>query len=325
MRVMNIGSIEPRNPFFLAPMAGYTCSSMRRVCIEHGAGLVTTEMTVAMHLVRAPAETMPILRYDEASEHPIVAQLAAADAESAAEAARVLYELGFDGIDLNLGCSVRRIVSSGMGSALAAEGPRLRDVLTGMVKAVKLPVTVKIRSGPDETTETAPEVATLCEDCGASAVAVHARHARQGYRGKADWGVIRRVKETVRIPVIGNGSVRTPEDAVRMMEETGCDAVMVARGAMGNPWIFERASHLMRKGEVPPKPSFDEVRSVMLRHYALLVEEKGRHYANLLFRKQTSYYAKFAPHPGQLRRAVHNAGTDDDLSTVIDALLGTEA
>jgi len=313
---MKIASIQPPNPFFLAPMAGYTCSSMRRVCIELGAGMVTTEMVVAMHLVRAPEETVPLLHYEE-SERPIIAQLAAWEAPSAAEAARMLYELGFDGVDLNLGCSVRRIVSAGMGSALAADAPRLREVLTAMVKAAKLPVTAKMRSGPDAKTETAVEVARRCEDCGAAAVAVHGRHAAQAYRGAADWGVIRRAKENVGIPVIGNGGIRTPQDAVNMLKETGCDAVMIARGAVGNPWIFDRSRRLLEGGDAGAPPTPEETRRVMLRHYALLVEEKGQHTANLLFRKQTSYYARFAPHPKQLRHAVHNAGTDDDLSVVI--------
>jgi len=318
---MRIGPIQPRNRFFLAPMAGYTCSSMRRVCIEHGAGMVWTEMVVAMHLVRAPEETMRILRYEEDVEHPIVAQLAAWDVESAADATVLIHQLGFDGVDLNLGCSVRRMTSGGMGSALADDLPRLRELLTAMVEASRLPVTVKMRSGPDERAVTAPEVARVCESSGAVAVAVHARHARQAYRGKADWDVIRRVKDAVTVPVIGNGDVRTPEDAVRMLDETGCDAVMIARGAMGNPWIFERASALLESGTTPPPPTTDDVREVMLRHYALLLEEKGRHYANLLFRKQTSYYAKWTPHPRKLRRAVHDAGNDDDLSTVIRELV----
>ena len=314
---MKIGAFQIKSPFFLAPMAGYTCSSMRRVCIAHGAGLVATEMAVAMHLVRAPKETMHLLHYDEPTEHPIVAQLATWDVESAGEATRIIAQLGFDGVDLNLGCSVRRMVSGGMGSALAGNPKRLRAVLDAMVKATDLPVTAKLRSGPDAETETAPEVAKLCEDCGVSAVAVHGRHAGQAYRGTADWNVIARVKSAVGIPVIGNGDVKTADDALRMMRETDCDAVMIGRGAMGNPWIFERAMHLLNTGELPPSPAFDEVRDVMLRHYALLLEEKGRHYANLLFRKQTSFYAKRAPHPRRLRQAVHSAGNDDDLSVVI--------
>lgn len=314
---MRIGTLHPRNPFFLAPLAGYSCSSMRRVCIEHGAGCVVTEMVVAMHLLRAPEETMRILHYDEATEHPIVAQLAAWDADSARDATHVLEQLGFDGVDLNLGCSVRRITSGGMGSALAAEPKRLRTVLTALVKATRLPVTVKMRTGPDAHTVTAPEVARVCADAGARAVTVHGRHAKQAYRGKADWDVIARVKASVNVPVIGNGDVKCPEDALRMITETGCDAVMIGRGAMGNPWIFERTAHLLTTGEVSPQPAFDEVRETMLRHYALLIEEKGRHYANLLFRKQTSFYARLAPHPRRLRQAVHNAGKDDDLSVVI--------
>jgi len=293
---MNIGPIQPRSPFFLAPMAGYTNSSMRRICIEHGASLVYTEMVVAVHLVRSPKDQRWLLRYD-ASEHPIIAQLAAAEAEYAARATEIVNELGFDGVDLNLGCSVRRIASreAGMGSGLAAHPERVREVLTAMVKASRIPVTVKMRSGPDAKTETAPALAKLCEDSGAAAVAVHGRSAEQAYRGAAD--------------------------AVRMLRDAGADAVMIARGAMGNPWIFRHASHILATDSAPPRPPIAELRRVMLRHYDLLFKEKGRFYANLLFRKQTSYYAKLAPHPKQLRQAIHGAGSETDLSPVIREML----
>ena len=313
---MNIGPLQPRNRFFLAPMAGYTCSSMRRVCVEHGAGLVYTEMVVAVHLIRSPKDQHWLLRHDP-SERPIIAQLALAEADAARRATEIVNELGFDGVDLNLGCSVRRIVSAGMGAALAADLPRLRGVLCAMVKASGVPVTVKMRSGPDARTETAGEVARLSEGCGASAVAVHARTAGQAIRGEADLSVIARVKQSVGIGVIGNGGIRTAADALDMLRRTGCDAVMIARGALGNPWIFRRAAQLLAAGTLPPRPTAADVRRTMLRHYKLLVEEKGRHYANLLFRKQTSYYAKLTAHPRQLRRAIHNAAKDADLSTVI--------
>ena len=317
---MKIGPVEPHNPFFLAPMAGYTCSGMRKLFLELGAGLLYTEMTVAMHVVRAPEETLRQLNYDP-SDRPVFAQLAAEGPESAAHATKFITDLGFDGIDLNLGCSVRRIASGGMGSGLAADLPQLEKVLRAMVKATTLPVTAKMRSGPDEQTVSAPEVAKVCEECGAVAVAVHGRHARQGYTGKSDSSVIALVKQSVRIPVIGNGDVRTPADAIDMMSETGCDAVMIGRGALGNPWIFARSAKLLDSGECPPPPTPAEARRVMLKHYQLLVDEKGRHYANLLFRKQTSYYAKFTPHPRKLRRAIHQCGNNDDLSVVIRELV----
>jgi tRNA-dihydrouridine synthase B len=319
---MNIGPIQPRSPFFLAPMAGYTNSSMRRICIEHGASLVYTEMVVAVHLVRSPKDQRWLLRYD-ASEHPIIAQLAAAEAEYAARATEIVNELGFDGVDLNLGCSVRRIASreAGMGSGLAAHPERVREVLTAMVKASRIPVTVKMRSGPDAKTETAPALAKLCEDSGAAAVAVHGRSAEQAYRGDADPAVIARVKAAVTVPVIASGGIRTAGDAVRMLRDAGADAVMIARGAMGNPWIFRHASHILATDSAPPRPPIAELRRVMLRHYDLLFKEKGRFYANLLFRKQTSYYAKLAPHPKQLRQAIHGAGSETDLSPVIREML----
>jgi nifR3 family TIM-barrel protein len=290
------------------------------MCVEFGAGIVYTEMTVAMHLVRAPEETMRRLRYHE-SERPVFAQLAVGDVASAVDATKLVEQLGFNGVDLNLGCSVRRLLSGGMGSALAADPPRLAKILSAVVQATRLPVTVKMRSGPDARTETASEIARLSEDCGAAGVAVHGRHARQGYRGKSDTDVIARVKASVTVPVIGNGDIRTPADAVDMLTQTGCDAVMIGRGAMGNPWIFRRATALLETGEVPHRPSVDEARNAMLKHYHLLVEERGRHYANLLFRKQTSSYAKLAPHPRRMRQAVHSAGKDDDLSIVIDVLM----
>jgi len=319
---MNIGPIQLRSPFFLAPMAGYTNSSMRRMCIEHGASLVYTEMVVAVHLVRSPKDQRWLLRYD-ASEHPIIAQLAAAEPEAATRATEIVNELGFDGVDLNLGCSVRRIASreAGMGSGLAADPDRVCEVLTAMVKASRIPVTVKMRSGPDEKSETAPALAKLCEDSGVAAVAVHARTVRQAYRGDADPAVIARVKAAVTIPVIASGGIRTAQDAVAMLRATGADAVMIARGAMGNPWIFQHASHILATGSAPPRPALAEVRRVMLRHYELLFQEKGRFYANLLFRKQTSYYAKLAPRPKQLRQAIHKAASDEDLTRIIREML----
>jgi tRNA-dihydrouridine synthase B len=303
-------------------MAGYTNSSMRRVCVENGANLVYTEMIVALHLIRAPKDQRWLLRY-EPSEHPVIAQLAVADAENAARATALISDLGFDGVDLNLGCSVRRIASNdvGMGSGLAAHPDRVRKVLDAMVKASRIPVTVKMRSGPDEKTETAPTLAKLCQDSGAAAVAVHARSAKQAYRGDADPAVIVRVKAAVTVPVIASGGIRTPQDAVNMLRLTGADAVMIARGAMGNPWIFHHASHILATDSPPPRSPLAEVRRVMLRHYDLLFKEKGRFYANLLFRKQASYYAKLAPHPKLLRQAIHTASSDADLSPILREML----
>ncbi len=316
---MNIGNLKTRTPFFLAPMAGYTNSSMRRICVEHGAALVYTEMVVAMHLIRAPKDTKWLLKF-EPSERPIIAQLAVSDPEAAARGTNICESMGFDGVDLNLGCSVRRIAGGEMGSGLAKDFDRVREVLTAMVKATYLPVTVKFRSGPDASNETAPALAKLCQECGAKAVAVHGRSAAQAYLGEADWSVIARTKQAVSIPVIGSGSVRSAEDAVRMMNETGCDGVMIARGAMGNPWIFKQAAHILATGTLPPKPAAAEVRRVMLKHYELLVDEKGRRYANMLFRKQTSYYAKLLPRAKDLRQAVHEAGNDEDVAKIIRAL-----
>ncbi len=313
---MNIGPVKTRSPFLLAPMAGYTNSSMRRICVEHGAALVYTEMVVAMHLIRAPKDQRWLLKF-EPSERPIFAQLAAADPESAARGTAIVSDMGFDGVDLNLGCSVRRIAGGEMGSGLARDFDRVRAALSAMVKATRLPVTAKFRSGPDAKSEAAPALARLCEDCGAAAVAVHGRSAAQAYLGEADWSVIARTKAAVTIPVIGSGSVRSAQDAVRMLKETGCDAVMIARGAMGNPWIFKHAAQLLATGTLPPKPAVAELRRVMLKHYEMLLAEKGRRYANMLFRKQASYYAKYAPHPSEVRHAVHQAGNDEDLTRVL--------
>lgn len=313
---MNIGSIKTRSPFLLAPMAGYTNSSMRRICIEHGAGLVYTEMVVALHLIRQPRDQAWLLRHDP-SERPIIAQIAVSTAEDAARAVNIINDMGFDGVDLNLGCSVRRIASGEMGSALAKDFDRVRAIVTAMVKASRIPVTVKMRRGPDGKTETAGDLAQLCEDSSAAAVAVHGRTAEQAYRGEADWSAIARVKARISIPVIGSGSVRTAQDAVRMLKETGCDAVMVARGAMGNPWIFRQAGQLLATGTLPPPPSVAECRRVMLRHYEMLMNEKGRFYANLLFRKQATYYSHYTAHPKAFRQAIHASKRDEDLTRVI--------
>jgi len=317
---MKLGTVSLRNPFLLAPMAEFTNAAMRRLAIVHGAALVVTEMVVGMHLVRKPEDAHILLNHSP-GERPIAVQLAAGDPDEAAGATEVVNEWGFDLLDLNLGCSVRRIVSGGMGTGLACDRDRLEKVLKAMIRHSRTPVTVKMRTGPDETSETAVDLARLCEDLGVAAVTVHGRHARQGYRGRSDPEAIARVARAVSIPVIANGDVKTPEDAVALLRNTDGVGVMIGRGALGNPWIFERSARLLETGDPGSEPSFDEVRLVMLEHYRGLVDEKGRNTANLLFRKQTSFYAKRTPHPRRLRQAIHFAGKEDDLASVIEEMV----
>ncbi len=316
-----LNRVSVRSRFFLGPMAGSTNSAMRRVSIDCGAGLVFTEMVKADHVLAGGEFTRNLL-VTRSDEHPIFAQMLAADDDEAAQAAWTLEGQGFDGVELNTGCPIRRIVGKGLGSALLEEPERLGRIVRAMVKAVGIPVTVKLRSGPKSGGINAPEVARICEDAGAAAVGVHGRAASIGYDEPADWAVIAAVKEAAGIPVFGSGDVFSAADAVRMLRQTGCDAALIARGALGNPWIFQQAVELasgVAQADLT-RPEPDEVRRVMRRHYEMLAEQEGREQANLVFRRIGGAYCRHLPDGAELKEKFQRADGDEDLTGLLEGV-----
>ena len=314
---LRIGNTVLENNVILAPMAGVTDLPFRVLCREQGAGCVVTEMVSAKAVLYNNKNTRELLQIDPA-ERPAAVQLFGSEPDIMAEIAARLEEGPYDYIDVNMGCPVPKIVNNGEGSALMKNPERAKEVLTAMVRAVKKPVTVKFRKGVNDLSVNAVEFAKMAESCGVAAVAVHGRTREQYYSGKADWDIIRQVKEAVRIPVIGNGDIFTPEDAGRMLKETGCDGIMVARGAKGNPWLFGRINHYLDTGEVLPGPSMAEIKAMILRHGRMLVQFKGEGGAMREMRGHMAWYTKGMPHSATLRNEINQVETLEGFVELLD-------
>ena len=314
---LRIGNTVLENNVILAPMAGVTDLPFRVLCREQGAGCVVTEMVSAKAVLYNNKNTRELLQIDPA-ERPAAVQLFGSEPDIMAEIAARLEDGPYDYIDVNMGCPVPKIVNNGEGSALMKNPERAKEVLTAMVKAVKKPVTVKFRKGFNDLSVNAVEFAKMAESCGVAAVTVHGRTREQYYSGKADWDIIRQVKEAVRIPVIGNGDIFTPEDAGRMLKETGCDGIMVARGAKGNPWLFGRINHYLDTGEVLPGPSMAEIKAMILRHGRMLVQFKGEGVAMREMRGHMGLYTKGMPHSGTLRNEINQVETLEGFVELLD-------
>lgn len=314
---LRIGNTVLENNVILAPMAGVTDLPFRVLCREQGAGCVVTEMVSAKAVLYNNKNTRELLQIDPA-ERPAAVQLFGSEPDIMAEIAARLEEGPYDYIDVNMGCPVPKIVNNGEGSALMKNPERAKEVLTAMVKAVKKPVTVKFRKGFNDLSVNAVEFAKMAESCGVAAVAVHGRTREQYYSGKADWDIIRQVKAAVRIPVIGNGDIFTPEDAGRMLKETGCDGIMVARGAKGNPWLFGRINHYLDTGEVLPGPSMAEIKAMILRHGRMLVQFKGEGVAMREMRGHMAWYTKGMPHSATLRNEINQVETLEGCVELLD-------
>ena len=315
-----IGGVTVENPLVLAPMAGVTDLPFRLLCKEQGCGMTYTEMVSAKAILYGNKNTQELLKIGEA-ERPAAVQIFGSDPEIMAEIGARLAEGPYDIIDVNMGCPVPKIVNNGEGSALMRDPGTAEKILTAMVKAISKPVTVKFRKGFANGEETAVEFAKMAEACGVQAVAVHGRTREQYYSGKADWDVIRRVKEAVKIPVIGNGDVFQPEDAARMMGETGCDGVMIARGAKGNPWIFKRSLEFLRTGQASLSPSREEVREMILRHGRMLIEYKGEYVGMREMRGHMAWYTAGMPHSASLRREMNQIETYEDMEKLLSERL----
>ena len=312
-----IGNVRLDNSSVLAPMAGVTDLAFRLLAKEMGCGLVYSEMVSAKGLLYENCRTKELLRIDP-RERPTAIQLFGSVPEELAEAARRVAEGGADIIDFNMGCPTPKIVRNGEGAALLRTPELAASILKAMVRAVQVPVTVKIRAGWDSGSINAPEFAKMAEHAGVSAIAVHGRTREQFYSGHADWSVIRRVKAAVQIPVIGNGDVRVVQEAERLLRETGCDGVMVGRAACGNIWIFRQIAAYLKDGTVLPDPSAAERIATLLRHLDMLVELKGLHTAICEMRRHAASYVKGFPRAAELRSRFNQATGREDFVCILD-------
>lgn len=317
---LTIGTVTLENNVLLGPMAGVTDLPYRVLCKEQGAGLLCMEMVSAKAVLYKNKNTKELLTVDR-KEHPVSLQLFGSDPQILSSIAAQLEDGPYDIFDLNMGCPVPKVVKNGEGSALMKQPKLVEEILTAMVKAVKKPVTVKIRKGFDDASVNAVEIAKIAESAGVAAVAVHGRTREQFYSGKADWEIIKKVKEAVSIPVIGNGDVFSAESAKALLETTGCDGVMVARGAKGNPWIFREITSYLNAGIILPRPTKEEVREMILRHGQMMLAFKGEMAGMREMRKHVAWYTAGFPGSASLRNEINTVETLEELTDLMERRL----
>lgn len=320
MKTLQIGNVTLENNLVLGPMAGVTDLPFRLLCKEQGAGLLCMEMVSAKGIYYNNKNTEQLLAIDE-REHPVSLQLFGSDPAIMSEMAKKIEERPFDILDINMGCPVPKVVNNGDGSALMKNPVLAGKIIEKTARAIKKPVTVKIRKGFDDAHINAVEMAKVAEASGAAAIAVHGRTREQYYSGRADWDIIRQVKEAVKIPVIGNGDILTPEDAIRMEEQTGCDGFMIARGAQGNPWIFAQILHYFKTGEHLPKPTAEEMVQMMLRHAKMQLAFKGDYTGIREIRKHAAWYTAGYPNAARLRSAINEVESYEQLEELFGRFL----
>ncbi|WP_003544941.1 tRNA dihydrouridine synthase DusB [Desulfotomaculum nigrificans] len=318
---MQIGSVKLANPVVAAPMAGVTDRAYRILAREQGCGLVVTEMVSDLALIYANPRTYRMLDF-RGEAPPLSVQIFGSNPETMGQAAAIVVERGANIVDINMGCPTPKIVKNGEGSALMKNPGLAARIVAAVVAAVPgVPVTVKMRKGWDETSVNAVELAQAVVEAGAAAVAVHGRTRNQFYSGKADWDIIRQVKEAVKVPVIGNGDIWHARDAARMMAETGCDGVMIGRAAMGNPWIFRDIIHYLANGEELPPPTPAERIATALRHLDLMIESKGEQVAVFEMRKHAAWYTKGIRGAARVREFINKANTREEIEHILRSLL----
>ncbi|MBL6465561.1 tRNA dihydrouridine synthase DusB [Peptostreptococcus stomatis] len=313
---MKFRDFEVENEVFLAPMAGVTDLPFRLICKELGCGLLYTEMINAKALCYDDKNTKKMLNIlDE--EHPVAVQIFGSEPEFMGKAAQILNDYPNEILDINMGCPAPKVVKNGDGSALMRNPKLAGQVLDQVVKNSKKPVTLKIRKGWDDNSVNALEIAKIAEDCGICAITIHGRTREQYYSGQADWDIIGEVKSQISIPVIGNGDVTSVEDAIRIKDHTGCDAIMIGRGAQGNPWIFKRIDHYMKTGQLLDPPSKDEKIDIAIKHMDLAIKEHGEYVAVREMRKHIGWYLKGMKHSARFRDQINHMVTAKE---VIDTL-----
>ncbi len=313
---ITIGNVKLKNNLVLAPMAGVSDLPFRMLCAQMGAGLVCMEMVSAKAILYKNKNTKALMQIDP-SERPVSLQLFGSDPEILGEITAQVSQGDYDLIDFNMGCPMPKIVNNQEGSALMKDPHLVEKILSKMVKASKKPVTVKFRKGFDEDHINAVEIAKIAQSCGVAAVAVHGRTREQYYSGKADWEIIRQVKEAVSIPVFGNGDITCGEDLRQMREQTGCDGFLIGRAARGNPWIFSQLLEWERTGQMPPKPSGQEVAQMILRHARMQVEVKGEYTAVRELRKHAAWYTTGYPNSAQLRARINEVTSYEELESLL--------
>ena len=317
---LTIGNVTLDNNLILAPMAGVCDLPFRLLCKEQGAGLVCMEMVSAKALFYHNKRTNELLEVDE-RERPVSLQLFGSDPDCISQMANEIEDRPFDILDINMGCPVPKVFNNGDGSALMKNPKLVGEIVEKTVKAIKKPVTVKIRKGVDEEHVNAVEIARVAQESGAAAVAVHGRTREQYYSGKADWDIIRQVKEALSIPVIGNGDLLTAEDVIAMQKETGCDGFMIGRGAQGNPWIFHQILHYFETGELIGKPPLEEVVEMILRHARMQIEFKGEEIAMREMRKHSAWYTAGYHNSARLRGRLNEVSTYQELEDLFRSLV----